>query len=129
MCSGLQNHQVSSWLLDMTVEAIKDAIVQLSGGERQELADWFDHLQEDEWDRQMGGLCSGRSRNSSAGEYRTGNRCRQLRPSEAARATGQRLKVRSYALSFWKFYDALPEPIQEQSDKQHQQILVTHRCA
>jgi hypothetical protein len=37
----------------MTVEAIKDAIVQLSGGERQELADWFDHLQEDEWDRQI----------------------------------------------------------------------------
>jgi len=37
----------------MTVEAIKDAIVHLSGAERQRLAEWFNHIQEDEWDRQM----------------------------------------------------------------------------
>jgi hypothetical protein len=37
----------------MTVEAIKDAIVHLSEGERQQLAEWFDQIQEDEWDRQM----------------------------------------------------------------------------
>jgi hypothetical protein len=37
----------------MTVEAIKDAIVHLSGTERQQLAEWFDQIQEDEWDRQM----------------------------------------------------------------------------
>jgi hypothetical protein len=33
--------------------------------------------------------------------------------------------VRSYALaSFWKSYDALPEPIQEQADKQYQLFRV-----
>lgn len=37
----------------MTVEAIKDAIVHLSEPERQQLADWFEELEEDSWDRQM----------------------------------------------------------------------------
>jgi len=37
----------------MTVEAIKDAIVHLSGQERQQLADWFEELEEEAWDRQM----------------------------------------------------------------------------
>jgi hypothetical protein len=37
----------------MTVEAIKDAIVHLSEPERQELADWFEELEEAAWDRQM----------------------------------------------------------------------------
>jgi Arc/MetJ-type ribon-helix-helix transcriptional regulator len=37
----------------MTVEAIKDAIVHLSEPEREELADWFDQIQEDAWDREM----------------------------------------------------------------------------
>ena len=38
---------------DMTVAAIKDAIVHLSEPERQELADWFEELEEEAWDRQM----------------------------------------------------------------------------
>jgi hypothetical protein len=37
----------------MTVEAIKDAIVHLSERERKQLADWFEDLEEDAWDRQM----------------------------------------------------------------------------
>ena len=37
----------------MTVEAIKEAISQLSRPDRQRLATWFDELQEDVWDRQM----------------------------------------------------------------------------
>jgi hypothetical protein len=37
----------------MTVEAIKDAIVHLSEPERQQLADWFEELEEEAWDRQM----------------------------------------------------------------------------
>jgi len=37
----------------MNVEAIKEAIVHLSGQDRQQLAQWFLELQEDEWDRQM----------------------------------------------------------------------------
>jgi hypothetical protein len=37
----------------MTVEAIKDAIVHLSGQERKQLADWFEELEEEAWDRQM----------------------------------------------------------------------------
>src|SRR5947209_2897267 len=37
----------------MGVEAIKEAIAHLSGQERQQLAQWFLELEEDEWDRQM----------------------------------------------------------------------------
>jgi len=37
----------------MTVEAIKDAIVHLSDQERKQLADWFEELEEEAWDRQM----------------------------------------------------------------------------
>ena len=37
----------------MTVEAIKDAIVHLSEPERKQLADWFQELEEDAWDRQI----------------------------------------------------------------------------
>ena len=37
----------------MTVEAIKDAIVHLSELEREELAEWFEDLEEDAWDRQI----------------------------------------------------------------------------
>ena len=37
----------------MTLEDIKEAVVHLSGPERQQLAEWFGELQEDEWDRQM----------------------------------------------------------------------------
>ena len=37
----------------MNLEAIKDAIVHLSEPERRNLADWFDELEEDAWDRQM----------------------------------------------------------------------------
>ena len=37
----------------MTVEALKEAIVHLSEPERRQLAEWFDELKEEEWDRQM----------------------------------------------------------------------------
>jgi Arc/MetJ-type ribon-helix-helix transcriptional regulator len=37
----------------MTMEAIKDAITHLSEQERKQLADWFQELDEDAWDRQM----------------------------------------------------------------------------
>lgn len=37
----------------MTMEALKDAITQLPAPERRHLAQWFDELQEDEWDRQI----------------------------------------------------------------------------
>ena len=37
----------------MTVEAIKDAIAHLSEQERKQIADWFEELEEDAWDRQM----------------------------------------------------------------------------
>jgi hypothetical protein len=37
----------------MTVEAIKDAIAHLSEEERKQVADWFDELEEEAWDRQM----------------------------------------------------------------------------
>lgn len=37
----------------MTVEAIKDAITHLSDQERKQLADWFEELEEQAWDRQM----------------------------------------------------------------------------
>ena len=37
----------------MTVEAIKDAIAHLSEQERKQLADWFEELEEENWDRQM----------------------------------------------------------------------------
>jgi len=37
----------------MTVESIKDAISLLSEPERKELADWFESLEEESWDRQM----------------------------------------------------------------------------
>ncbi len=35
------------------MEAIKDAITHLSEQERKQLADWFQELDEDAWDRQM----------------------------------------------------------------------------
>jgi hypothetical protein len=47
----------------MTVEAIKDAITHLSEQERKQLADWFEELEDQAWDRQMeqeftpGGRC------------------------------------------------------------------------
>ncbi len=44
---------MSGYGLDMTVDAIKDAIVHLSEPERRQLADWFGELEEDAWDRQM----------------------------------------------------------------------------
>jgi hypothetical protein len=37
----------------MTVEAIKEAIVHLSGTERRQLAEWLDEFKEDEWDKQI----------------------------------------------------------------------------
>ena len=37
----------------MTVENIKEAIVQLSESDRKQLADWLEELEEEEWDRQM----------------------------------------------------------------------------
>ena len=37
----------------MTVEAIKDAIAHLSEEERKQVADWFDELDEEAWDREM----------------------------------------------------------------------------
>ena len=37
----------------MTVEAIKDAIVHLSEQERKQLADWFEEIEEEAWDREM----------------------------------------------------------------------------
>ena len=37
----------------MTLEAIKDAIAHLSEPERKHLADWFEDLEEDAWDRQI----------------------------------------------------------------------------
>jgi hypothetical protein len=37
----------------MTVEDIKEAIAHLSDEERKQLADWFDDLEEEAWDRQM----------------------------------------------------------------------------
>jgi len=37
----------------MTIEAIKDAIIHLSDQERKQLADWFEELEEQAWDRQM----------------------------------------------------------------------------
>ena len=37
----------------MTLEDIKEAVVHLSVPERQQLAEWFGELREDEWDRQM----------------------------------------------------------------------------
>ena len=37
----------------MTVQAIKDAIEQLSEPERRELADWFGQLGEEAWDAEM----------------------------------------------------------------------------
>jgi hypothetical protein len=37
----------------MTMEAIKDAITHLSEQERKQLADWFEELDEQAWDRQM----------------------------------------------------------------------------
>ena len=37
----------------MTVDAIKDAIAHLSEPERKQLADWFEELEEQAWDRQM----------------------------------------------------------------------------
>jgi hypothetical protein len=46
----------------MTVEAIKDAIVHLSGEERKQLADWLEELEEEAWDRGPGGLGSGARR-------------------------------------------------------------------
>ena len=39
--------------MTMTVAAIKDAISHLSEPERKELADWFEALEEEAWDRQM----------------------------------------------------------------------------
>lgn len=35
------------------MEAIKDAIARLSEEERKQVADWFDELEEEAWDRQM----------------------------------------------------------------------------
>ena len=35
------------------MEAIKDAIVYLSEPERRQLANWFEDVEEDAWDRQM----------------------------------------------------------------------------
>jgi hypothetical protein len=37
----------------MTVEAIKDAIVNLSEPERKRLADWLEDLEQEAWDREM----------------------------------------------------------------------------
>ena len=37
----------------MTVEAIKEAIAHLSQQERKQLADWFEELEEEAWDREM----------------------------------------------------------------------------
>jgi len=37
----------------MTVEAIKQAIVDLSEAERKQLANWFEELEEEAWDQEM----------------------------------------------------------------------------
>ena len=38
----------------MTVDDIKQAIVQLPGEERQSLAAWLNEIDYDDWDREMG---------------------------------------------------------------------------
>jgi len=37
----------------MTVDAIKDAIAHLPEPERKQLADWFEEMEEQAWDRRM----------------------------------------------------------------------------
>ena len=37
----------------MTLEAIKQAVVQLGDAERRELADWFENQEEAAWDREI----------------------------------------------------------------------------
>jgi hypothetical protein len=37
----------------MTVEAIKEAIAQLSDADRRQLADWFEELEAQAWDEQI----------------------------------------------------------------------------
>jgi len=37
----------------MSVEAIKQAIVHLSESERKQLANWFEELEEEAWDKEM----------------------------------------------------------------------------
>jgi hypothetical protein len=37
----------------MTVEEIKEAIIHLSGSDREQLTRWFEELEEEKWDRQM----------------------------------------------------------------------------
>jgi len=37
----------------MTIEAIKNAIVDLPESERKQLAEWFEELEEQAWDREM----------------------------------------------------------------------------
>ena len=72
-------------LLLKYVEAIKDAIVHLSEPEREELAEWIDQMQEDEWDREM-------ERDFSAGEVaRAESLPHEL---EAARIVRPRLGMR-----------------------------------
>ena len=41
------------YVVDMSVEAIKNAIVHLSEPERKQLANWFEELGEEAWDRQL----------------------------------------------------------------------------
>ena len=38
---------------DMTLEAIKDAVVHLSEAEREHFAHWFEELAEEAWDKQI----------------------------------------------------------------------------
>jgi hypothetical protein len=37
----------------MTVEAIKEAVAQLSGNDRRQLADWIEELEERAWDQEI----------------------------------------------------------------------------
>ena len=44
---------IAAYSTDMTVEAIKAAIQELPESDRQDLANWFEELEEQAWDAEM----------------------------------------------------------------------------
>jgi hypothetical protein len=49
----LAHHPAQGYLLNMTLQALKEAIAELPAGEKTALASWLNQQEMDDWDRQM----------------------------------------------------------------------------
>jgi hypothetical protein len=110
----------------MTVDAIKEAINQLSDADRKQLAEWFEELEEQAWDEEIEwdsspggrGMQLLRELETEIAEGKT--QPLELKTVWPSVASGRRdFRHRTFP-RFWRFYDELLQRVQDLADAQFQ---------